>query len=286
MSVLLIESDFSDISVCTFWLPASSPLRTYRMRTHTTKAWTNASIYFYAATAGSDGGSYRLANVSLHSNPALASDRTDCVDALAPAPAAVADGPELLKNGRFDTGTTSDWSLFGQIVSQVSGGVFEFYRPQASPDPAGVILQPTGVPLAAGDVLTAQFDLGNSSNVRKRVTVLLHDNSFLDLHACTFWLAPGQPLSSYQMRSYATQAWTNATISIYAASAGDPAWMRLDNVSLRKTSSVTTVGADCLEPGSTDIGAAPASEGAGVANESLDGVLVFRRAEARRLREL
>jgi hypothetical protein len=135
----------------------------------------------------------------------------------------------------------------------VTGGVFEFYRPAANPDPAGVILQQTGAPLVAGDILTAQFDLGNSSNVRKRVTVLLHDISFQDLHACTFWLEPGQPLSTYRMRSYATEAWGSATISIYAATAGDQAWMRLDNVSLRKTPSAAIAGTDCLEPGSMDV---------------------------------
>ncbi len=60
--------------------------------------------------------------------------------------------------------------------------------------------------MAAGEILTAHLDLGNSSGVRKRVTVLLHDLDFGDLSACTFWLAPGQPLSSYAMRTFATQA--------------------------------------------------------------------------------
>ena len=68
-----------------------------------------------------------------------------------------------------------------------------------------------------GDRMTAQFQLGNSSGVVKRVIVLLHDLDFSDLAACTFWLDPGQPLSSYTMRAFTTKTWTNATLSIYAA---------------------------------------------------------------------
>ena len=39
------------------------------MRTHTTKTWANATISFYAATAGSDGGFYRLDNVTVNYAP-------------------------------------------------------------------------------------------------------------------------------------------------------------------------------------------------------------------------
>ena len=45
--------------------------------------------------------------------------------------------------------------------------------------------------MAANQILTATFQLGNSSGVRKRVTVILHDSDFCDLSACTFWLAAG-----------------------------------------------------------------------------------------------
>jgi hypothetical protein len=159
------------------------------------------------------------------------------------------DGPEMLQNGTFGTGTTSGWSLFGTLTSQVDAGVFEFTRETGTP-PAGVILQPTGQGLASGEILTATFELGNSSAVRKRVTVLLHDNDFSDLSACTFWLAPGQVLSPYAMRGFATKTWTNATVSFYAATVGTETWSRLDNVSLRKTASAAIVGTECGEPGS------------------------------------
>ena len=39
------------------------------MRTKTTESWTNAAIYFYAATTGVDGGAYLLDNVVMQVDP-------------------------------------------------------------------------------------------------------------------------------------------------------------------------------------------------------------------------
>ena len=246
ISVLMLDSDFSDQAVCTFWLPPNSPMRTYGMRTHSTRAWANASIYFYAATAGQDGGAYQLDNVSMQYDVAGSPDRTLCHDPLAPPPQGGGGGVvNILVNGNFDGGLPP-WGLFGRITAQIVAGVFEFVRPAGTP--AGVVLQATGQPMAAGDVMRASFRLGNSSSVRKRVTVLLHDNDFTDLAACTFWLPPGQPLSSYSMATYATRPWTNATLSVYPATVGVDEWIRLDDVTLQRTPALTISGTDCLEP--------------------------------------
>jgi hypothetical protein len=97
--------------------------------------------------------------------------------------------------------------------------------------------------------------------VRKRVTVLLHDFTFGDLAACTFWLPAGQPLSSYSMRTYTTQAWSNATISFYPATTDALGWFELDNVSLKATPAFQTYGSDCQEPNDfSGLGTAPAPE--------------------------
>ena len=245
ISVLLHDADFADLSVCTFWLPPHTPLRTYRMRTHTTRAWSNATVSFYAATEGSDGGTYRIDNVTLAFMPAQSAVRTDCFDPSVPAASGV-DGPDMLANGSFSTGL-APWGVFGQIVEQVNGGVLEFYRPIGQP--AGVVLQNTQQPLAANDIVTATFRLGNSSGVRKRVTVLLHAGDFTDLSACTFWLPPGQPLMTYAMRAFTTQSWTNATVSVYAATVGTEQWTRLDDVSFRRTPGIAIAGTECVEPG-------------------------------------
>jgi glucose/arabinose dehydrogenase len=248
VTVLLHDLDFDDLTACTFWLAAGAPMRTYRMFGHATQAWGNATISFYAATPGSDGGAYRLDNVSLQPDFALSDERTDCIDPTAPAPSPGAPpGPDTVVNGGFGAGLPP-WGTFGQIVWQIAGGVFEFYRPAGVP--AGVVLQQTGtsVGIGANAILTATFQLGNSSGVRKRVTVLLHSADFLDLHACTFWLAPGQPLSSYSMRTFATQAWTNATVSVYPAVIDINPAIRLDDVTLRQTPGEAVLGTECIEP--------------------------------------
>jgi hypothetical protein len=243
-SVLLTATDFSDRMMCTFWLPANSPLRTYRIQTHTSRAWANTAIYFYASTPGSDGGYYQIDNVSLYPDPTGPTDATYCVDPLAPAAAPNADGPELLTNGDFAAGL-APWILFGQITAQVTAGVLEFVRPAGTP--AGVVLQNTAQPLPQAAIVTARFDLGNSGALRKRMTVMLHDGDFTDLGACMFWIEAGQPLSTYEMRAFTTEPWTATTLSLYPATIDDP-YARLDNVSMRQTPAVTIVGTECLEP--------------------------------------
>ena len=249
IAVLMHDSDFSDLAVCTFFLAPNTPLQSYQMRTHTTKAWANATISFFAATVGSDGGFYQLDNVAMQFVPSGPPDQTECHDANAPSAPGGVPGPDLMGNGDFNTGTLPPWGVFGQITHQIAGGVFEFFRPAGTP--AGVVLQPVGQVMTPGQILTATFQLGNSSGVRKRVTVLLHDLNFTDLSACTFFIPPGQPLADYVYRTYATQAWGNATISFYPSTIGTEQWMRLDNVTLRRTPGTSIVGTECIEPSSS-----------------------------------
>ena len=249
ISVLVLNADFSDLSVCTFYLLPNAPIRTYRMRTHPTQAWSNAAIYFYAANGGTSGGNYQVDNVSLRVDPAASTTRTDCVDPVAPAAVAnLAPSASLLTNGNFGTGSVVPWDTPYDITWQINGGVFEFIRPGTPNVPAGVVLQHTFQAVPANQLMTAAFKLGNSSGVRKRVTVLLHDFDFSDLSACTFWLPPGQELRSYTMRSYATEAWSDATLSVYAASTGLDQWMRLDDAAMYKTPATSMVGTECVEP--------------------------------------
>ena len=248
ISVLMLDSNFSDLAVCTFWLEPNAPMRTYGMRTHTNRIWANAALYFYAATPGANGGNYQIDNVSMNVGPASQSiSQTDCLDPMTPAPTGSPAGPDLIVNGDFNGGMSS-WGVFGQINHRVFNAVFEFQRPPGTP--AGVVLQPTGTAVGAGQIVTATFDLGNSSPVRKRVTALLHDNDFTDLTACTFYMAPGQPLLPFSIQSFTTKAWANATISVYPATVGPEEWFRFDRATLRVTPATPTTGTNCLEFGS------------------------------------
>jgi hypothetical protein len=246
LSVLMLDSNFTDLHVCTFFLEPNAPMRTYRMRTHSTQAWANASIYFYAASGGSNGGNYRLDNVSMAYDPAASTTRTDCVDPTAPPVLGGASSSNLLGNGDFGAGALPPWSVFGNITWQLAGGVFEFHRPTATP-PAAVLFQGVG-PMPTQQVLTATIQLGNSSAQRRRVTVLLNDSDFSDLVACTFWLPAGAPLDTYTLKTFTTKAWGNAMISVYSATSGVLPWVRVDNATLQTTPSSVVIGTECIEP--------------------------------------
>ena len=257
-SVLIHDADFTDLTVCTFWMDGVTGAQPYTMRTHTTKAWTNATISIYAASVGA-GGFYSLDNVTMNLAPSVSTERTDCVDPAVGAGGISDTATNLIANGAF-SGTSAPWIVTGNIQSQLSpAGVFEFFKLPGLP--AGVVLQPTNQGMVDNQRLRASFQLGNSSGLRQRVTVLIHDLDFSDLHACTFFLGPGLPLSTFGMRTYVTESWSNATFSVYPSTVGSSPsheWLQLDNVSLVRTTTGTT-GTECYEPG--DVPATPGLTG-------------------------
>ncbi len=246
ITVLILDSNFSDLHTCTFFLGPNAPMRTYQMKTHSNQSWANTAIYFYAASNGSTGHHYMLDNVSMAYDPAASTTRTDCVDPTAPTPPGGSPSGNLLGNPDFGTGTLGPWGVFGNITWQIAGGTFEFHQPTAA-TPAAVLLQGVG-PVAAGQTLTASFQLGNSSAQRRRLSVLLHDADFTDVTACTFWLPAATALDTYTMRVFTTKAWSNAMLSIYSATVGAVPWARVDNASLQTTPATAALGTECIEP--------------------------------------
>ncbi len=243
ITLLIHDADFSDLQVCTFWLPPNAPMQTYRMTARTSEAWSNVTLSIYASS--NDGAAaYRVDNAALKLILTPTSSRTLCFDPNAPPAALQPDGAEWLANGDFSAGL-ANWAQFFNINMQISGGVLEF---QGTGVPAGVVFQETTQSASSGTIIEARFDIGSSAP-RRRVTVLLRDADFSDLQVCTFWLPPNAALSSYVMRAYTTEAWTGASISFYPSTLGTNGWYRVDNVSFRARPSLTIIGTECYPPG-------------------------------------
>lgn len=258
LTILVHEADFTDLQVCTYWLPPNTPLQTipYRMVTRNSRSWLNASISIYASTAD-NAGWLQIDDVSMRYNPSLTVSEHRCEDPLAPGSAAGADSANLVNNGDFSAplGGVNGWNTFGTptlsaIVARITSGVLEFYRNSGTS--SAVVLQATGnTTIPTNAWLEATFQLGNSSAQRKRVTILLHETDFTDLNVCTFWLNPLSPLQTYTMRTYTTAAWnTGASISIYASTADSSGWYRVDNVVFRHRPSLSQNGTTCSLAGS------------------------------------
>lgn len=260
VTVLLHDNDFSDVRVCAFWLPPNTPMRTFQMWTSTNEAWTSAVMAVYASTA--DGvGWIQLDNVTLQRFTG-ATQVTRCIDPGTPPIQSYSGSGQLIVNGGF-TSVISPWAVLGSTVSQLASNVLQFYRPNATP--SGPIIQTINTPVPADRTIEAVFQVGNSSALRKRVTVLIHASDFTDLAACTFSLAPNTPLQMAAMQMYTTKAWSGISLSIYPATADSTGWYRLDNVSMVITSGSQYIGTTCWEPGSV-----PTGVGTGEPSESVE----------------
>jgi M6 family metalloprotease-like protein len=256
--VLVHNANFNDLNACSFWIPPNTAPRTYTIRTASTVAWASAVLSFYASNA--DGvGWYQLDNVSMVYRADLTPAETVCVDAGAPPPGAGSNSQNALQNASFTSpigSANGNWGVFASpslsdIVHQITGSVFEFYR--KSTGASAVVLQNTTLAVPINTPIEATFRLGNSTSVRQRATILLHATNFSDLQFCTFYIEPNTPLGVYTMRTYATQAWATASISIYASTSwtGGGGFIRLDDVTLRTRPSMTVTGTQCYEPGVT-----------------------------------
>ena len=216
ISVLVHDSDFSDLSVCTFWLPAerAAARPTACARTRPRRGRTRRSRSTPPAPAVTAGSTSSTTCRCRHGPGRVGRPRPSASTRRRPRRRA-ARRRRTSRQRRLRHRHAGAVGTFGQITSQVASGVFEFMRLPGAP--AGVVLQPTGQAIAANEILTATFELGNSSGVRKRVTVILHDNDFtrpVGVHL----LAPAGPAAvAYTDRTFATKAWTNATLSVYPA---------------------------------------------------------------------
>jgi hypothetical protein len=125
-------------------------------------------------------------------------------------PPVLAPLPNMITNGTF-TSALAPWTTAAapnpaDLVWRIQGGVLEFYRTTTST--AGAISQTTGVTLPALTPLEARLSIGNSSGVRRRLTVTLEDASDgTRQQNCVFWLPANAPLRTFIVRTYTPQAW-------------------------------------------------------------------------------
>jgi Tol biopolymer transport system component len=152
---------------------------------------------------------------------------------------------QLMTNGDFSAGM-ANWGTWDAITHQLSNGVFEFYRNARGV--SAVVLQATGAALPANAPLTASFELGNTSPVRKRITAIIHDSDWSDQMVCSFWVPPNTPLRIYTMTTATTEAWTDATFSFYGSPAENIGWIQLDNVSLIHDPTLALEATRCFDP--------------------------------------
>jgi hypothetical protein len=163
---------------------------------------------------------------------------TDLGVAMNPAPI------EFVANGNFDAGIGA-WGLWGDMVYQSLGSVFQFRRPVGG---AGtVIFQESDFSVAAGVGMSVTFQAGNSGAARQRLSVLVHDADFSDSVFCTFWLLPNQPLQTYRINFRTARSWGNAALSFYASTGAASGWITLDSVAFVPDDSAPAAQTRCQD---------------------------------------
>lgn len=166
-------------------------------------------------------------------------------------------GGNLLANPGFDNGLAA-WKLFaipdsGITHNSAIGGVFAYQRNTGASQ--SVIFQDTGVAFPDNTPFDIQLDLGNSSHVRKRVAVLVHDQLFIDTAICAFWIPPNSSLRQYRMTMRNTRSWPNgASISIYATPPDSIPSILIDNVRLAENLGPGSSRTFCYSPDAPSIG--------------------------------
>lgn len=266
LTVIVHDISFSEIRVCSFWLPASMPMSNFTMRFKTQTNWTDASVSFYASTATTNG-NYRIDNVSLRTLRTTTNPGTVCGDPNLPGVTAGADSANLLSNPSFDSAIGSadgNWGVFGAPTNPPhyrDMGVFYMYRTAAISSAA--VLQNSNQTINQGVRWEMTIQLANSSPTAPyRVTLLVRSEDFSDLAVCTFYIPAGSTLQTYTMRGYTTLPWTSAStdaaVSIYMSSSAASGWVHIDNVSLRRRPSMAIAGTECYPPGSAPADMLPA----------------------------
>jgi subtilisin-like proprotein convertase family protein len=163
--------------------------------------------------------------------------------------------PNIVANGNFGSGETN-WNEFGDGSGSVVSGVYQFQRTGSN---AFTVFQNTGINWPIDRPFELRFDAGNSGTDTKRLTVLIWDAAFARQRACSFWLGPNQPLTSYQILGDSAAPWNSVTVHFYASTQSTNGFYRLDNVVLRERPDLPSDGTAtmldtlCIDPNAPSI---------------------------------
>jgi hypothetical protein len=157
--------------------------------------------------------------------------------------------PASLHNGDFSA-ALNYWGTYAQpagaLTAAVNSGVLEFRR-----NPGGtqaVLLQTMNANLDTADTLEVTLQIGNSSPYRKRISVLLHTQTWSDNQICAFWLPANAPLRTFTMRVRPTLTWIDPQLSLYASST-EPGTgnLRVDNIRITNAPTLQS-WTYCIDP--------------------------------------
>ncbi|MEM6529567.1 MAG: hypothetical protein AAF653_14815, partial [Chloroflexota bacterium] len=144
-------------------------------------------------------------------------------------------GFNLIANGTLADGL-NEYETFGAIDVMVVDGVAQLTR--TDPAQPAIFAQNTGAPTAAGGVLFAQFQLGNSSNAPKHVEVQAIDYSGLSEGvateglSCMFTVPAFSTLDTYSITGRASTNWISTGFSITINDNNNPSLL-VDNILLQ-----------------------------------------------------
>lgn len=117
---------------------------------------------------------------------------------------------------------------------------------------AGVIAQNLNFSAPAGSVLEMDLELGNATTTSKRLRVHLHRYDAVaiwdDMLVCNFDIPANTPLQTYVLRRQITTNWEDMRIWIEAWPADNLNYVLTDNVRVRRYTSLSVPGTQCLEP--------------------------------------
>jgi hypothetical protein len=245
VNVIVRDTNWTAQYNCVFTLPASLPLRFYRMKFDTTQNFT--PMIFQVALSGDSTLGVAFDNIVMSRKTNITVSGTECT--VGPPPYT-----ELIYDGGFNQGT-AQWASFNADmrvvnIGGVNGNIMEIARNANTPNGGFYQFNPYSVP--ANSVLELRFEIGNQSNVARVINMLVRDPNWQDVHSCFITVPANSGLWYPAIFLTTNVAWSNIVvqgwiqIGDYTGSGTRP--FRFDNISLIYLPSSTYTGSTTCPP--------------------------------------